>query len=151
MAKIVHWNCRGYRANSTHLRQLLHESNPEVLCLQETMLGLLSPRPPAGYHFRGFSPTGNPVPGDGLAFLIRSDIPFTPHQLDTTLQAMAFTIQTNLRLTICNLYISPSEPLNTRNIRQLIRQLRTPCIIVGDFNCKSPEMKPETIENTRRR
>ena len=48
--KIIQWNIQSYNTNSEELKLLIHElGNPEVICLQETALGLRPMYTPAGY------------------------------------------------------------------------------------------------------
>ena len=54
--------------------------------------------------------------------------------LNTTLQARAVTISTSKTITVCSLYLPPSENLNIVLLNQLVDQLPTPFIICGDFN-----------------
>ena len=39
MFDFLQWNCKGLRARSEALKVLMHDFNPGVVCLQETMLG----------------------------------------------------------------------------------------------------------------
>ena len=135
---ILQWNCRGYRSNYGDLRNLLQIFNPTIVCLQESMLGTCSPRPPGGYSLHCYSPTGNPVAGDGLVTLIRDDVPASKLALNTVFQATAHRVGTNRPTTICNLYIHPNELFNSNDFVQLIRQLPPPIILLGDVNSKSP-------------
>ena len=104
--------------------------------LQETMLGNSTPFPPAGYDIHTHSLLGRPVPGDGLAVLIKRGIPFRQIPLQTELYAMAFQIRLSKMYTICNLYIPPNSPVTSDQITNLISQLPTPYILGGDLNGK---------------
>ena len=133
---LLQWNCRGYKSNYEDLLCLIHEYSPACILLQETMLGNKSPLPPSMYDMYTFSRTGNAVPGDGLATLIKTGIPFQKININTNLQAMAFRIHYNKLYTICNLYISPLENVTVDQLNDLIKQLPTPYIISGDLNSK---------------
>ena len=53
--KIVQWNIQSYNTNSEELKLLIHElGNPEVICLQETALGLQPMYTPANYIVQRF-------------------------------------------------------------------------------------------------
>ena len=48
----------------------------------------------------------------GVSVLVRDGIPYSECKLYTTLQAKAVTISTSETITICSLYLPPSEYLN---------------------------------------
>ena len=50
---------------------------------------------------------------------------------------VAVTISTSKTMTICSLYLPPSDNLNSVSLSRLINQLPTPFVICGDFNCHS--------------
>ena len=146
--KIIQWNIRGYRAKYPELLSLMQSHNPSVVCLQEAMLGDRVPRAPNGYSLQSYSSTNAAVPGDGLVFLFRLDVPYLRIPLNTTLQAFAFRTGTNPQLVICNLYISPNAAFNANQLEALVNQLDSPFIVLGDFNAKSRIWGSET-ENSR--
>ena len=69
-----------------------------------------------------------------VSVFVRDDIPYSECTLNTTLQAKAVTISTSKTITICSLYLPPSENLNIVLLTRLIDQLATPFVICGDFN-----------------
>ena len=82
---ILQWNICGYRSKYPELKKLLTDLSPACVCLQETMLGQFTPTPPNSYTIIT-SPNHEPIPGQGLAFLIHTSITFTPVQITTELQ-----------------------------------------------------------------
>ena len=64
----------------------------------------------------------------------RDGIPSSECTLNTSLQAKAVTISTSKTITICSLYLPPSENLNIVLLSRLIDQLPAPFVICGDFN-----------------
>lgn len=151
---ILQWNCRGYRSQYTDLKRLLFLKHPAVCLLQETMLGDLTPRPPSGYLLH--TDFNNPTPGNGLATLIRNDIPHIKLNIRTNLQATAFKISLDKQYTICNLYIKPHDRITNQEITNIITQLPPPAIICGDFNsrhqlwdlhCTRPDARGQIIES----
>ena len=134
---LIHWNCRGYRANYEDIRALLSKLSPACFLLQETMLGLYTPHPPSGYTIHTSS-TSNPVPGDGLAVLVRHGTPFLHLPLDTNLQAVAFRVRSNKLYSICNIYLPPNANVSIEQLTHLIDQLPPPFILAGDFNARHP-------------
>ena len=134
MYVILQWNCQGYRAKYEDIRRILSVEHPAVALLQETMLNDYTPRPPAGYTI--YSTFNRPAPGNGLVTLIRNDVPHREIDIQTNLQATAFRIMLSRQYTICNIYLSPSIPINLNEITNLISQLTPPVIICGDFNSR---------------
>ena len=131
---IIQWNCRGLRANFTDFRLLCDKYNPIVCCLQETMLTK------DDFIIRGFNCihlTGRDIGGracGGVSVLVRDGIPSSECTLNTSLQAKAVTISTSKTITICSLYLPPSENLSIVLLSRLIDQLPAPFVICGDFN-----------------
>ena len=127
-------HCRGLRANFTDFRLLCDNYNPSVCCLQETMLTK------DDFIIRGFNCihlTSRDIGGracGGVSVLVRDGIPSSECTLNTSLQAKAVTISTSKTITICSLYLPPSENLNIVLLTRLIAQLPTPFVICGDFN-----------------
>ena len=70
----------------------------------------------------------------GLSVMVRDGIPSSEYTLNTSLQAKAVTISTSKTITICSVYLPPSENLNIVLLTRLIAQLPTPFVICGDFN-----------------
>ena len=131
---IIQWNCRGLRANFTDFRLLCNKYNPIVCCLQETMLTKND------FIIRGFNcihltsrDIGDRACG-GVSVLSRDGIPSSECTLNTSLQAKAVAISTSKTITICSLYLPPSENLNIVLLSRLIDQLPAPFVICGDFN-----------------
>ena len=134
MNSIIQWNCRGLRANFTDFRLLCDNYNPIVCCLQETMLTK------DDFIIRGFNcihltsrGIGDRACG-GVSVLSRDGIPSSECTLNTSLPAKAVTISTSKTITICSLYLPPSEKLNIVLLSRLIDQLPAPFVICGDFN-----------------
>ena len=72
--------------------------------------------------------------GGGLSVLVRDGIPSSECTLNTSLQAKTVTISTSKTITVCSLYLSPSENLNIVLLTRLIDQRPTLFVICGDFN-----------------
>ena len=151
---IIQWNCQGYRSKYTDLKRILYLKHPAICLLQETMLGDQIPRSPSGYQL--YTDFNNPTPGNGLATLIRKDVPHIRLNLTTEIQATAFKIGLNKQYSICNLYIRPNDRITAQELTNIINQLSPPAIICGDFNsrhqlwdhqCNRQDAKDQTIEN----
>lgn len=138
--RFVQWNIRGLNSNYEDLITILKEQNPSILCLQETMHGLRTLTPPRNYHYiQNYTPAA--TPGQGLATLIKKDVPHSPVNLNTNLQAIAVTVALPSRLTVCNIYHSPNAHIAPNELEQLTLQLPTPFLIMGDLNCHHPILR----------
>ena len=49
----------------------------------------------------------------GVSVLVRDGIPSSERTLNTSLQAKTVTISTSKTITVCSLYLAPSENLNS--------------------------------------
>ena len=154
MNNVIQWNCRGQHANFTDFRLLCDKYNPIVCCLQETMLTK------DDFIIRGFNCinlTSRDIGGRAcgrVSVLVRDGIPCSECKLNTTLQAKTVTISTSKTITICSLYLPPSQHLNIVLLSRLIDQLPTPFVICGDFNghsitwgCESNNIRGDRIHD----
>ena len=136
---LINWNCQGYRARYYEIRGLLLRHQPLCLSLQETMHGDSNLSAPRGYNIEQFSPTVNPIPGTGLAILIKSTQGHRRLRLLSPLQAIAVRLGIgHILVTICNIYVSPREDLRLQDLMDLVDELPRPFIINGDFNSLHP-------------
>ena len=103
---ILQWNCQGYRSKYEDLIRLLNTEYPVAVLLQETMLSSRVFRAPSGYCI--YTDYSEPTPGNGLATLIRNDIPHHKLDIRSNLQVTAFKISLDRQYTLCNIYISPN-------------------------------------------
>jgi len=133
---IIQWNIRGLRSNYEELLLLCEHYKPNVIALQETQLTDNKVINVKGFSgFSESSPGGNPV--GGVSMYVSNNILSSRLELNTDLQAIAFRITDSKTYTVCNLYIPPSKPISIASLRNLLNQLPSPFIVVGDFNCRS--------------
>ena len=132
--KILQWNCRGLKPNFDEINLLLNDHNPIAFCLQETFL-----KDSDTISFKKFNmfnhicTTGEKASG-GVSILINRKIPHSSVSLNTTLQATAVKVTMHRELTICSLYLPPSLPIDSDKLDDLVKQLPSPFLILGDFN-----------------
>ena len=118
------------------------------MCLQETKLGNKPYNPGLNYSFhRSPQLLGERAQG-GTGFIIHKSIHFTTIQLNTVLQACAVQIHMDRKVTLCSLYLEPkledhlydmsgnARHLDISDLQNLIDQLPSPFILMGDFNAK---------------
>ena len=147
----MQWNCRGFKANFYELKILCERLNPLALCLQETFL-----RQTGIHHFKHyniyncFGPGAGRAAG-GTAILVRQGIIHSHLQLDTSLQATAVRITLCKTITLYSINIPPSSAISLHDMDDLVRQLPTPYMLLGDFNSHNPLWGGNTIDGKGQR
>ena len=130
---IIQWNCQGIKPNFDEISFFLNKHNPIAFFLQETFL-----KDSDKISFKQFNifnhicATGEKATG-GVSVLINRKIPRNI-LLNTTLQATAVKVTMHRELTICFLYLPPSMPISLDKLDDLIKQLPSPFLILGDLN-----------------
>ena len=138
MANILQWNCKGIRARAEHLKVLIHDQNPKILCLQETVLGHEIFNPRLNYSIYNSPPLGGGRAHGGAAIIIDKSLQHSQITLNTSLQAVAVKVIMDKEISVCSLYLPPDLTFNMNNIQNLINQLPSPFLILGDFNAHNP-------------
>ena len=129
---IMQWNIRSLYQNRLEFIKLLHDRNPACVCLNETFLN-----DPNTFSCRMYSShfETNALQRNNL-ILVRHDIPFQPLQLQTTLNALSIQLHLDKRYTVCSIYLKPSEDLDPVLLNDLLSQLPSPFLLLGDFNAR---------------
>ena len=136
---VLQWNCRGLKANFEELKRLKKDHNPNVICLQETLIkenSNLSFRDYETYNKTNISHIDH-RPIGGTTIMVKKTIPHEKINLNTELQAIATRVTLHQTITICSIYIPPKYKLKKTEIDKIIDQLPTPFLILGDFNAHS--------------
>ena len=131
--KIIQWNCRGLKANFNEILLLLQE-DPVAVCLQESFLKSEDNITFRGYELiNSFGPTEPRVSG-GVSIIVNEHVPHSVVPLNTNLQAVAVRVTLHKTITICSLYLPPSQNVDPEDIYDLFQQLPTPFLLTGDLN-----------------
>ena len=145
---IVQWNCRGILANNEQLKTLFRDSGAKIICLQETKLGDRTYNPGLDYSFYSSPPLQGERAQGGTGFIIHKSIKHNSIPINTALQACAVQIYNEKKITLCSLYLEPrlenhlldmngnTRQLSLDDLQNLINQLPTPFLLMGDFNAK---------------
>ena len=131
----IQWNCRGFRNKLEEIQLFIKNYNPIAICLQETLLKdneNLSIKNYTTYNYT--PPIANGKVSGGVCILVRNDIPHSELQIQTPLQAIAVQIATKKKITLCSIYLPPNSDIIDHDLDNLITQLPTPCMLLGDFN-----------------
>lgn len=131
---ILQWNCNGLYNNIAELKKIINELEPTVICIQETHLKNFQTPSLRGYTIYNKNSTHQRARG-GVLIAIKNNIFVTEINLATNLEAVAINIKYPTPITICNIYISPSEPIDRTELNVLTNNLPKPYVLLGDFNC----------------
>ena len=138
--KILQWNCRGIKVNFNELKLLCKEHNPLAFALQETHL-----KESDNITFRSYDMYNTYSPIDendrakgGSSLFVKQGIIHSHISLNTKLQAVAVRITLHKTITLCSIYIPPSSKLTIKDLDNLVEQLPSPYILLGDFNGHNP-------------
>ncbi|GBN98558.1 RNA-directed DNA polymerase from mobile element jockey [Araneus ventricosus] len=136
MATFISWDCRGFMSKSSELKYIINKHHPACIAVQETYL-----KTDKHYirNYKIFSKHHNrDRASGGVAILAANYIPSMPLTLNTNLQAVAIRIQMQSLVTVCSLYLPPNDRVSRTDLNNLISQLPSPFIILGDLNGHSP-------------
>ena len=78
--------------------------------------------------------TKNETAAGGVSIFINNNTPHSHIPLNTNLQAIAVSITLYRVITLCSIYIPPSSRLSLKDLDDLVPQLPSPFILLGDFN-----------------
>ena len=136
---VMHWNCRGFYSKYEQVELLQQKYNPKIVCLQETYHTANKPVGMRNYAAYNTPPPQQPARAKGCAaILISKNVPHTHIAINTNLQALAVRATLHRVVTICNLYLPPSQNIDYDDLRNLVNQLPSPFLLVGDLNAHSP-------------
>ena len=132
--RIIQWNCRGCKDNCEETLLLLKDYKPAALCLQETHLKDTDNISIRNYNvFHTFSAKNERAAG-GFSIFVNNNTSHSHIPLNTNLQAVAVSITLHRVITLCSIYIPPSWRLSLKDLDDLVPQLPSPFILLGDFN-----------------
>ena len=148
---VLQWNCKGINSENhgSELKTFLNKCipKPDIICLQETWLGLTKKARKNASAKKDFQIPGyqsyfiHSRPRGGLATFIKNNIPhdtITYKELHEGLEVLGHTITNDKQtIDIINVYISPNTnqaKLVAGDYNKLIKQNKN-VIIVGDLNC----------------
>lgn len=132
--KILQWNCNGIRSHHEELQDLLRDTDPDVVCLQELKLQANNYKMNSKYDSYLTIPPGANFSKGGVLIGIKTSFPHKRIPIRTTLQAVAIETMTLPIKSICSIYLPPATQIQRDDLVELFEQLPRPCVIAGDFN-----------------
>ena len=141
---ILQWNVAGLVSKWGEARNFFSVLAPIIIALQETWF---FPTDPYNFQLHNytlycFDQVGGERRHGGVALYISNDFSHSQIAINTTLQAVAWTIHINGRnIDICSIYIPPNYDNNglLQQMNDLVRQFTHPYLLLGDFNAHSPD------------
>ena len=132
--KLIQWNCRGLKTNYNEVSLLISENNPSVFYFQETFLKPDDNSSLKGFNIYNHVHTDCLRPSGGASIFVKSSFSQRKINLQTNLKETAISVTLDREITICSVYIPPSFSLNSQHLDNLLQQLPSLYIILGDFN-----------------
>ena len=121
MAKLLQWNMRGLQANREDLTLLLSSVKPTIVALQETNIGKNHNINFRDYSFYNCPGTeNNGIHHGGSALIVDKTTPHNLIALRTNLQAIAVRVTVFKTITVCSVYLPPSQKWDIRDMDDFI-------------------------------
>ena len=108
---IIQWNIRGSRVNYSELLLPISKYCPAIMCLQETYLksnNTINIKNHVSYNY--IKHPADRLCG-GSSVIINNNIPRSEIKLNTNLQAAAISATLHKTITVCSIYIPPSDEI----------------------------------------
>jgi len=150
MDTLIQWNMHGTcvvcRPTETNLIFFLSFYKPIVNALQETNLGKHHNINCSNYFFYSTpSIETNGTFHSGTALIIDKTVPHKLLTLLSNLQATAARITSCKTITVCSIYLPPSQRWEVTALEELYAQLSQPALL-GDFNVHSQSWGCQNID-----
>ena len=134
---ILQYNINGLFNNIADLKLLNNDYKFAICCLQETHTNYKTAPSVSGFNIVS-NYKSNCDSTQGVAILLKSNIPFENIKISSNLQIVAIRAKLPLPLTICSIYLHPNLKISEIDIQAIIDQIPRPFMILGDFNAHSP-------------
>ena len=144
---IIQWNVRGFQANFEELALLSRKYKPAVFGLQETFLTSSKTPSFSGFNILTKNSLNDRAPGK-VALLINKSYLFSKVHLNTPLQAVAARVTLN-KITFCSIYLPPSDHVAKTDLINLIEQVPSLFVLLGNFNGPSLVWGNESYNSRR--
>lgn len=130
---LISWNCNGCKNHYPELRDIVNIKSPFCICIQETHL-----KQQGIFDINYRTCREDTVPHlRARGILTKEDIPNRQILLQSRLQIIAVRVDFPIKLSIFNIYL-PDGDWDTGDIQEVIDQLPTPVLIMGNFNAHNP-------------
>ncbi|KAF0748693.1 putative RNA-directed DNA polymerase from transposon BS [Aphis craccivora] len=137
MTLFIQWNINGFYKRSVGNNRIIYDIQPSILCLQET--NLKNNHSASIKNYTGYfkNRTDALRASGGVATFIKDTIDSENIPIISDLEAIATLVKFNKPLCKCNEYISDSKILTKQHLKNIIKQLPKPFVLLGDFNSRN--------------
>ena len=131
--KLIQWNCHGYETNYNKLLLFMTEltllpyASKKSFKKSSDKLNMKTFEQYDYIHDTGLRSSG------GVSILMKN-VPQSKIKINTYLQSIAVSATLHKTVFICSLYIPPHDPINKKELNNMIKQLPKPFILMVNFN-----------------
>ncbi|KAE9521571.1 hypothetical protein AGLY_018035 [Aphis glycines] len=145
--KILQWNPNGFYSKLDEINLLLNKYCPISICLQET--NFINDKVCSLKNYTTYykNRTNAGRASGGVAIYVNSNYHSEEIIINTNLEVVAVNVLIKNSITICNLYLPNSQNFEQSDIQNIINQLPSPYILLGDFNSHSPLWGCSTLDS----
>lgn len=132
--EILQWNMNGFFKQKEELQVIINRYSPKLICIQESRLKTQDIAKLRQFDCYRKDYTAGQIACGGVAVFVRDILHHRAVPLQTTLQAVAVSVNVPHKICICNLYLPPSIIIPQNLVEDLIHELPQPFILLGDLN-----------------
>ena len=138
---VLQWNTRSLYTYWGPFKQILLTTNPLVAAIQETHFwdsdfSRLTYRTPGySFYYKNRPEQPGSTRSGGTALFISNNLLHHQINLQTNLEAVAVNVKLAHReITLVSIYLPPSQRIDFDSFDRLMGEIKTPCLVLGDFN-----------------
>ena len=135
---ILQWNSRGLIGKWAEAKPMFLHNNYQLICIQESHFmdnDKYQFKLPRFTSYHAYSPNGGR--GGGVSTFVSDNFPHYRVPIHSRLQAVVCSVLVyNQRVSVCSLYLPPSDMFFLHDLVQLMNELPKPFIICTDANSK---------------
>lgn len=135
---ILQWNINGLYAHLPDLQMLIAKHRPPIIALQETRFKKDQLYTLKNYDLYHKTRTSSKIAAGGVALFIHKS--FSSHEIiiHSDLEVVAAVINYPTPIAVCNIYIPPNKDISPLELSNILNQIPSPKLLIGDFNAHSP-------------
>lgn len=118
---LIQWNANGFYSHLPELQNLLTQTKATYICIQETRCREDQTAKLRGYTTFQKNRNTHLNASGGIAILVNNNSYAEEIPLQTDLEAVAILTYTSQRITICNIYLPPNQPIIITQLQDIIQ------------------------------
>ena len=135
---VLQWNSRGLIGKWAEAKPMFMNNDFQIICVQETHFMATDKyvfRLPRYTAYHEYCPYGGRA--GGVTIFVSDNLPHYRIPITSTLQAVVCSVLVHhMRVTVCSLYLSPSDAFTFQDLVDLVDSLPPPFLICTDANSK---------------